>query len=68
MRTYRVAGMANERTAGLIRKKLQDHFGTLVTVETDLRSGEVRIDLSSDPQIVGFLIDSAGCSVTSVSD
>ncbi|MDJ0391535.1 hypothetical protein QMO56_25870 [Roseomonas sp. E05] len=66
MRTYRVTGMTDEHVAERVRQKLKAHFGHFVTVETDVNSGEVRLDQSSDPQVVSFLIDSAGCSVDSV--
>lgn len=68
MRTYRVTGRTDEHAAEDVHQKLEAQFGDLVTVETDVKAGEVSLDQSSDPQVVSFLIDSVGCSFTAVDD
>lgn len=68
MRTYTVSGMTDERTADAVRQAFEKHYGSGVTVVTDVQAGEVRIDRSADPQVANFLIEGAGCSVVAVGD
>ena len=68
MRTYTVAGLSEGHRAASVRRALVEHHGEGVTVEIGRGMGTVHVDGSADPQVAGFPIEGAGCTVTAVGD
>lgn len=67
MRTYRVSGTIDDRSAGRVVQAIKSKISGEVTVRVDGSAGEVRVDSSADPQVVSFAIEGEGFPVDSVS-